>query len=250
MNLEARHISVRLAGRTIIKDASISVTPGELVALIGPNGAGKSTFLRALAGLLPLASGEICPQQDMKAYARFRAYLGQEPVIHWPVTVERLVSLGRLPHLDAFQKPDAEDRAAIAHAMDVTSVQEFADRPAIHLSAGERARVLLARALATRTPYILADEPVAALDPYHAFGMMELLALEAKAGRGVLVVLHDLNLAARFADRLVLMNKGKVAADGEKDVVLSDRMLANTYGIKVARGPDWLAPVGRVANGD
>ncbi len=249
MNLEARHISVKLGGRTIIRDVSLSIAPGELVALIGPNGAGKSTFLKAVAGLLPVVSGEIYPDQDMRVRARFRAYLGQEAVIHWPVTVEKLVSLGRLPHLDAFQKAGAEDQAAIMDAMKATSVELFADRPAVQLSAGERARVLLARALATRTEFILADEPVAALDPYHAIGMMELLAHEARTGRGVLVVLHDLNLAARFADRLILMHRGEIMADGSKDIVLSDRMLADAYGIKVARGPDWLAPIGRIMNG-
>ncbi|GAK33107.1 hemin import ATP-binding protein HmuV [alpha proteobacterium Q-1] len=250
MTLAVRDISISLDGQKIVKGASLAVSSGELVALIGPNGAGKSTLLKALAGLLPYREGAqnvpvSASTTSIRKAARLRAWLGQDAVIHWPVTVERLVALGRLPHLDAFQAAPHADREAIHQALSRTGCLHLADRPATHLSAGERARVLLARALATGAPFLLADEPVAALDPAHAFHMMDLLAEEAKAGCGVLVVLHDLNLAARYADRLVLMHEGQIIAEGAADHVLDDHNLARSYGIRVARGPHWLVPVGR-----
>ncbi|GEQ97876.1 ABC transporter [Iodidimonas gelatinilytica] len=250
MTLRADHIDISLGGRKVVHQASLHVAPGELVALIGPNGAGKSTLLKALAGLLPVDEGRILPDVSVKERARLRAWLGQDAAIHWPVTVARLVSLGRLPHLDAFHRAAPSDREAIQKAMAATDCLAFARRPATHLSAGERARALLARAFATQAPFILADEPAAALDPYHAFQMMELLRHEAQAGRGVLVVLHDLNLAARFAHRVVLMAEGAILADGAAQTVLSDDLLGRAYGIRVARGDGWLVPISRLQSPD
>ncbi len=256
MRLEAQALDISLDEMRVVTDATMSLAAGDFVALVGPNGAGKSTLLRALAGLLPPAAGRVLlAGRDLASIphperARTIALLPQTAPIHWPIRVERLVALGRLPHLDAFHRPTGADRDAIARAMAATRVAHLAARPATHLSAGERARVLLARVLATGAPILLADEPVAALDPYHQLQVMELLAAEAARGRAVLVVLHDLGLASRFCPRTLLMSEGRVVADGPTASVLSDDLLAATYGIRVSRVADWLVPLARVAERD
>ncbi len=256
MRLEAQALGISLDEARVVSDATMSLSKGEFVALVGPNGAGKSTLLRALAGLLPPAAGRVLLDgRDLAAIplperARAIALLPQAAPVHWPIRVERLVALGRLPHLDAFHRPAGADRDAIARAMAATRVTHLAARPATHLSAGERARVLLARVLATEAPILLADEPVAALDPYHQLQVMELLAAEAARGRTVLVVLHDLGLASRFCARTLLMSGGGVIADGPTATVLSDAHLAATYGIRVRRVADWLVPLARVDEND
>lgn len=254
MRLEAQNLTVALGGRAVIEAVDLTVAPGEIVALVGPNGAGKSTLVRALAGLLAPAAGSIrldgAAAADLgpRERARRLSYLPQEPLLHWPMTVERLVALGRLPHLDAFRRPQPADAAAIEAALAATETAAFRHRPATQLSAGERARVLLARALATTAPLLLADEPVAALDPYHQLHVMELLAGQAAAGRSVVVVLHELTLAVRFCPRVVLLHAGRIVADGRPESVLSDANLAATYGVKAARGEGWLVPVARAGD--
>ncbi|MFQ5347233.1 MAG: ABC transporter ATP-binding protein [Rhodothalassiaceae bacterium] len=256
MKLEAQALGISLDEARVVADATMALAAGEFVALVGPNGAGKSTLLRALAGLLPPAAGRVLLEGrdlatiPLAARARAIALLPQAAPVHWPIRVERLVALGRLPHLDAFHRPTGADRDAVARAMAATRVTHLAARPATHLSAGERARVLLARVLATGAPVLLADEPVAALDPYHQLQVMELLAAEAARGRAVLVVLHDLGLASRFCPRTLLMHRGRILADGPTDAVLSDDRLAATYGIRVSRGDGGLVPVARVEEGD
>jgi len=254
--LAAEQLSLAYNGRRVVDTATMALAPGEMLALVGPNGAGKSSLVRALAGLIAPAGGRVTLGGDPVAglapqeRARRLAYLPQEAQVHWPITVRRLVALGRLPHLDAFHRPREADEAAILRAMAATGVEAFADRPATQISAGERARVLLARALAAEAPLLLADEPVAALDPYHQLHVMELLAGQAEQGRGILVVLHDLALAVRFCPRILLMHEGALVADGPAEAVLSDANLRATYGIRAIRGAGWLLPTERVARGD
>lgn len=234
----ARQLAVVAGKSEILSDGNLTARAGRVVGLIGPNGAGKTTLLRAILGLAPLARGAVTVDGvDMSAApahrrARTLAYLPQGGVIHWPITVERLVLLGRLPHLEPWASPGEEDRRAVEAALAAADVSSLCVRLATTLSGGERTRVLLARALATEAPVLLADEPVAALDPYHQLTIMALFRRLAAAGRAVVVVLHDLGLAARYCDDLVLIAKGKTAACGTPTEVLTPQVLTEVYGVR------------------
>jgi iron complex transport system ATP-binding protein len=256
MSLEARGLTVLgSAGEAIVSDASLAVRPGELLGLIGPNGAGKSTLLKATLGLKPLAAGTVTlggrPLADVPPVERARriAWLGQEGRIEWRLSARDVVALGRRPHRRPFTPPSAADREAVARALATVEMTALADAPATELSAGERARVLLARALAVEAPILLADEPTAALDPYHQLLVLETLRGRAERGGSVLVVLHDLSLAARFLDRVVVMSGGRILADGPPPLVLTDEVLEAVYRIAAVRGQDegraWLLPLFR-----
>ncbi len=190
---------------------------------------------------------------DHDARARALSYLAQDGAAHWAVTVETLVGLGRLPHLGPWRGPSAGDRAAVARALAACDVTNLADRPVDRLSGGERARVLLARALAVEARVLLADEPVAGLDPAHALDVMAVLRARARDGAGVIAVMHDLTTAARHCDRLALLAHGRVIADGPPERVLDDDNLAHAYGIRVHRGTadgqPFVVPVGRIGDG-
>jgi iron complex transport system ATP-binding protein len=222
-------VSVTLGGRKVVEDVSANLGGG-VIGLIGPNGAGKSTLVRAVAGLIPsdgmiLIDGTPVAALPLRERARRIAYLPQGQSVHWPLTVERLVALGRLPHLAPFARPGAEDAAAIEQALARTELLDLRDRPIDQLSGGERARALLARALAVEAPLLLADEPLAALDPAHQIEVMALLRAEAARGATVIAVLHDLTIAARWCDRLLLIDQGRLVADGKpRDVLTADRI--------------------------
>ena len=210
--------------------------------MIGPNGAGKSTIARAAVGLLPATAGRVLLDgRDVTAIpratiARTIGYLPQGQTLHWPLTVERLVALGRLPHLAPFSRIGADDRAAIERAMTRADITHLARRTATELSGGERARVLLARALAVEAPILVADEPLAALDPEHQLQVMDLLSTEAADGHLVVAVMHDLNLAMRFCHRLLIISQGRLIADGAPDAVLTPENLRDVYRIAAWSG--------------
>lgn len=235
-------LSVSLGGARILADVELRVGAGEVVGLIGPNGAGKTTLLRAMAGLLPLDDGEIriagrpLSRIVRRERARMVAYLPQGGEHHWAVTVETLVMLGRLPHRGPWRGPSAADRAAVARALDVCDVARFRHRPLGRLSGGERARVMLARALAGEPELLLADEPVAGLDPAHQLDVMATLRVRAAAGTGVVVVMHDLTLAARHCDRLALLHDGRLVAQDIPAAILTAGRLADCYGIRAYHG--------------
>jgi len=237
--LSACGVSVRIGTTTLVRDANLVLNAGELVAMVGPNGAGKTTLMRALAGLIP-ADGAIelhdKPLGALSARERARrvAYLPQGHMFHWPVSVASIVLLGRTPHADTFSSTTADDRAAVERALAVTETTAFADRTVTTLSGGERARVALARALATQASVLLADEPTAALDPRHQLTVMELLRQAARAGGAILAIMHDLTLAARFADRVVVMDRGTIVADAAPAEALSPERLADVFGIEAA----------------
>lgn len=245
MKLEARTITALAAGRTIVNAASLSVASGELVGLVGPNGAGKSTLLKAILGLRPKASGDILLDgHDFLAMpasqrARAVAFLPQDRRVEWRLPARDIVMLGRYPHRARFGAPAPDDRAAVARALDAVDGHSFIDRPVTVLSGGERTRILLARALAVEAPILLADEPIASLDPYHQLHVMEILRDRAHAGAAVLAVIHDLALAARFMDRLVLMHEGAIAAEGKPADVLTPDTLARIYRIKPDSQHSW-----------
>jgi iron complex transport system ATP-binding protein len=234
--LAARDVTVRLGGATIVEHATLALRGGELAVLVGPNGAGKTTLLRALTGLLP-ADGTIAlggePLASLKARERARrvAYLPQGHVFYWPMAVSSIVMLGREPHADPFSGTSPEDRAAVAHALATTETEAFSERDVTTLSGGERARVALARALATQASVLLADEPTASLDPRHQLVVMELLRQQARGGNAVLATMHDLTLAARFADRVIVMHEGRLVGEGSPAEALTPERLASVFGV-------------------
>jgi iron complex transport system ATP-binding protein len=242
--LHLRDIRVIRTGTALLDGVSLSVAPGALLGIVGPNGAGKSTLLRVMAGVLDPDGGSValdgCDLGDWRVRDRAQriAYLPQHPACHPAMAVARVVALGRLPHLTAWQSPGGADREAIGRAMADTDVVHLAGRRAGSLSGGEHARVMLARALAAETPLLLADEPVADLDPYHALEVMDRLADLTRAGRTVVVVLHDLTLAARYCKRIALMDHGRIVAEGPPADTLSPENLAAIYRVAALRGAD------------
>lgn len=237
MRLEARSLSVSIHGRELVSNASLHVAGGELVGLIGPNGAGKSTLLRAMlgireksAGVITLNDGDFLAMPGQER-ARSVAFLPQERRVEWRLPAYDIVMLGRYPHQTGFGGPTPEDRAAVDRALEAVDGHGLRDRPVSVLSGGERTRILLARALAVEAPILLVDEPIAALDPYHQLHVMEILRERARDGAGVLAVIHDLTLAQRFMDRLILVDAGRIVAEGPPDAVLTAERLATVYRI-------------------
>jgi len=235
--LSAKGISVSLAGRMVLSDVDLDALPGEFIAVIGPNGAGKTTLLKAVAGLLDVTAGSVAigGTDAAKLSQRERAvqigYLPQGHLFYWPLPVAEVVGLGRLPRGSGADLSE-EDRLAVERAMAATGVAEFAERPVTTLSGGERARVALARVLATEADLILADEPTASLDPRYQLVVLDILKHHATAAGAVVAVLHDLGLAARYAHRLVLLDGGRVAATGPPAAVLTEERIAATFGVR------------------
>lgn len=235
--LSVRDIAVSYDTQPILNGVSLDLAPGALVGLIGPNGAGKTTLLRTCAALIKPAAGEVLLKSkplhswNRRERARVVGYLAQERATLWPVSAARLVALGRLPHLGPWDALPAPDEEAVVAALAATDVGHLAGRPVTALSGGELTRVLVARLLAGTPEILLADEPVSGLDPAHALQVLNIFRDLARAGRAVVVVLHDLTLAARFCDRLVLMDGGRITADGPPLDVLTPDHLARSYGI-------------------
>ena len=252
------NVSLHYGARAALSDVSLRFAAGTVTGIVGPNGAGKTSLLRAILGLQPLAGGSIHILNKMLAewpreeLARTVAYLPQGGEAKWPMLAEDVTMLGRLPHRAAFAAPSASDRRAVREALARCDAATFARRRMNALSAGERARILFARALATGAPILLVDEPAAFLDPSHQLRLMELLREEAWRGAAVAVTLHDLPLAARHCDEIMVLHQGRLAAQGTPAAALSDEALAEVFGIAALRvrdpedGRDTLASFRRV----
>ncbi|HTP75354.1 MAG TPA: ABC transporter ATP-binding protein [Rhizomicrobium sp.] len=237
-------ISARYGTRLVLNEVRARFAKGAVTGIVGPNGAGKTTLFRAALGLLPSFGGMITvldkPLSDWsrEGLARTTAYLPQGSDAHWPIRARQLVSLGRLPHRGPFASLSGVDAIAIDEALVRCDARQFGERRMDELSAGERARVLFARALATAAPILLADEPAAYLDPAHQLRLMELLREEASRGTAVAVTLHDLALASRHCDEIIVLDRGRVAGQGAPEVALSDAALARVFGISAMHTRD------------
>jgi len=238
-SLHADHISLELDGRAVLSAVDVAFDAACLHALVGPNGAGKSSLMRIVAQVLAPSNGRVLLDGqplaglDPRQRARTVAYLPQDRQAAWPMPVKELVMLGRMPHGATVEQARPVDWQAVEQALERTQVSALADRCVTQLSGGERARVMLARALATQAPVLLVDEPIAALDPHHQWLVMEVLKQEAQSGCTVVAVLHDLPLAARFADRIIMLDQGRVVARGDSVTVLTAQRLADVFAIAV-----------------
>ncbi|MFD7546837.1 heme ABC transporter ATP-binding protein [Streptomyces sp. NPDC059816] len=230
---EARELSVRLGTRPVLSEVSVTARAGEVLALVGPNGAGKSTLLAALAADQEPAEGTVRiagrPAGDWSAadLALRRAVLPQAATLSFPFPVEDVVRMGRAPWVGT--EREDEDEEAVASAMTATEVTEFIGRSFAGLSGGERARVALARVLAQRAQLLLLDEPTAALDLRHQELVLRVCRERAASGDAVVVVLHDLGLAAAYADRVAVLREGRLAAEGEPGRVFTESSLTEVY---------------------
>ncbi len=232
----AERVRYEVDGAVLVDDVDFMVTAGELVAVIGPNGAGKTTLVRLLAGDLEPGDGGVTIDgrpvagYPPEALARRRAVLSQQLLRDVPFTCRAVVAMGRFPHRLDPANSAARDAAEVAAALARTDMAEFADRTFATLSGGEQTLVALARVLAQDAPLLLLDEPTTALDVHHEELVMRVVKELAAAGRAVVAVLHDLNTAAAYADRMVLMADGRVRADGSPAEVLDEALLSEVYG--------------------
>jgi len=246
--IEARKVSLQIDQTWVLRELSVCVSAGEMIGLIGPNGAGKSTLIKTLGGFLKPSAGEVLLQDKpmtgwtLQKRARQIGYLPQSGQVHWPLTVERAVTLGRTPHQSPWQIASSQDSQAVQTALCETEIQSLAHRRVDTLAGGEKALVLLARVLAGEPAIILADEPVAGLDPNHQLQVMQLLVDRAKKGCAVLVVMHDLSLAARFCKKLLLLKKGQCLSQGTPEEVLTAENLRKGYSVeaRLTHGPEGL----------
>lgn len=232
-------VSAMLGGRHVLERVDAAFQPGRIAVVLGPNGAGKSTLLRVAAGLIAADGQVLLDDRAVAALpprerARTIGYLPQDHAVHWDVTARELMALGRAPHRSPFAAESDLDRQAIAHAMAATDTADLADRRVLSLSGGERARALLARVLAGEPQWLLADEPLASLDPAHQLDLLDRLRAAADAGMGVILVLHDLAQAARIADDVLVLAHGQVAATD-----LSSETIASVFRV----GVDYAGPL-------
>ena len=255
--LAADGLTVRLGRKRVLQDIGFTANGGEVVGVLGPNGAGKSTLLKTILKLVP-SSGSVrindCSVHDYSAqeFGRTIAYLPQERDVAWPMKVASVVALGRLPHRGPMAPLTENDTLAVRQAMDAVDVMGLEDRRVSELSGGERSRVLMARTLAQNAPILLADEPTSGLDPAHQISLLSLFRKLARQGLLVVLTLHELHFAARWCDQILLLEQGRLVADGKPSKVLSASRIRSVYGCDVriiedASGPI-IVPVSATAN--
>lgn len=261
--LEIQNLIVQLNGKLVIDDVSLQIEAGEVLALVGPNGAGKTTLIRAVSGVVRPESGSLTYAgmdilaSDQSLRARLMAVVPQAVSLPGSFSVYQTVLLGRTPYMGWLGNPGSGDRASVVDAMEKTSLSELASRYVGELSGGERQRVLLARALAQDTKILLLDEPTSHLDLQHQSAFLNLVCKLAKEKRlAVILVLHDLNLAGVYADKVAVMVEGKIRAAGDVSSVLTSKLLSEVYSMPVhvishpEYGTPLILPDGRQFRGD
>ena len=238
MRIRAENVTVELGEREALRGVSAEFGPGALTGVIGANGAGKTTLLRALAGLAPLKSGRITlngesiDSFDRRETARRVGYLAQKHEPAFPFRVEETVMMGRYPRQGRLAPETDADRAAVDAALRGVDAGDLANRAINELSGGELQRVLIARTLAAQTPVLLLDEPFANLDARHCLDILAILRAQAREGRAVVVSVHDLNLAGRFCDELLLLHRGEILAQGDAGSVLTPRLIEQAFEVR------------------
>ena len=239
--VELRGVSLAYRGREVLGGITLSIERGERVALVGPNGAGKSTLLRCVTGVVAERRGAVLldgvPIEELsrESMARRIAVVPQQAALPFAARVEEIVALGRIPHEHPFLGPREADLAAVRSAIERVGIEFLVGRDAREISLGERQLVLLAMALAQTAPLLVLDEPTVHLDLRHQVGTMELLVrLNERDGATVIAVLHDLALASHFFPRLVVLDRGRVVADGPPAEILTDRLVRDVFGVDAA----------------
>ncbi|NEK59559.1 ABC transporter ATP-binding protein [Geodermatophilus sabuli] len=248
VRLAAESVSLAYDDRVVVRDLDLQLTEGSLTVIVGPNGCGKSTLLRALGRLLRPARGQVTldgraiQQTPTREVAKVLGLLPQAPVAPEGLTVADLVARGRHPHQTWLRQWSRSDESAVAEALAWTDLTELADRPVDELSGGQRQRAWISMALAQGTDLLLLDEPTTYLDLSHQIDVLDLVErLHTERGRTVVVVLHDLNLAARYAQRLVAMKDGVLVASGTPAEVLTEDLLAEVFELEARVVPDPVA---------
>lgn len=248
----ANKISIKRQGNLLLQEVSCEIEPNQLVALVGHNGSGKSTLIKSLAGEMSISEGSIClDDQNISAFghkelAKKMAYLPQQLPDAAGFTVRELVMLGRYPHQKWLQKPNSFDKQKVQQALELTQVEAFADRITATLSGGERARAWLAMCLAQDTQYLLLDEPLAALDMHYQLEVIQLIRrLVEEQGLGVVIIVHDINLAAQYADRIIALKKGRICHDGNVESTMQPPILNHIFNVdmKLLSHPETGIPV-------
>ncbi|PCI86522.1 MAG: heme ABC transporter ATP-binding protein [Hyphomicrobiales bacterium] len=238
--LEAQNISLILNNKKLIDNVSLKVAHGELLAIIGPNGAGKTCLIKLLSGDLEASEGRVklfgkaLTDYSIKQLAQTRSVMPQSSDLNFPFNASQVVLFGRNPHLDK-KGESLADLEIVKSALADTEMLGFSQRNYLTLSGGEKARVNLARVLAQRAPLVFLDEPISHVDPRHQHGILRLAKALANGGASVIVVLHDLNLAAAYADKIAIMHQAKLRAIGTPDEVLSESLLEEVFQIGFKR---------------
>lgn len=243
--IEARNIKVGYENRTIIEDLSVKINEGEIVSIIGPNGSGKSTLLKSLSKLLKRKDGEVliaCQSIDLmknNEVAKVLSMVSQQNTSPSDITVKELVYYGRIPHKKWFEPRSKEDEEVVNWSLEQTGVLKYADRKLVHLSGGERQRVWIAMALTQKPKVLFLDEPTTYLDMSHQLELMELVQhINKEFNMTIVMVLHDLNQAARYSNRVIIMKDGKIVADGKPEEVIVKDIIQSVYNVKCCISKD------------
>ena len=240
--LSAEGLGLRRTNRWILQNFTIDLRPGTVLAIVGPNGSGKSSLLRCMAGLWPSTEGRVVLEgRDLREISRPQVacavtYVPQEAKLEFEFTVREIVSMGRYAHRGRFERETSDDRTAVQDALIRADVAYLAERPVTHLSGGERQRVLIARSLATRSRILLLDEPTASLDVEHGLDVLELCRSLADEGRTVAIATHDLNGAYRFADRVALLDSGRLVGVGAPSDILTSENIERAFHVRSETG--------------